>query len=115
MRQFDQNQEWILQIYVSSNGKSPFEEWLQSLKDKTSKAKIYQRIDRIRLGNFGDCKSVGAGVYELRIRWGPGLRIYYGLAGTHIILLLCGGDKGSQRKDIRRAHQIWKEFHDNAS
>ena len=110
-----QTQERIIRIYQSANGKAPFEDWIQNLKDKKAKAILFQRIDRIRLGNFGDCKSLGSGVYELRVSWGPGFRIYYGLEGRSIVLLLCGGDKSSQKKDISRAYQLWKEFRKNAS
>ena len=109
-----QIQERILQYYKQANGKSPFTEWIHGLPDKKTRAIIFQRIDRIRLGNFGDCRSLGAGVYELRVSWGPGFRIYYGLEGSLIVLLLCGGDKSSQKKDILKAHQMWKEAQRNA-
>ena len=64
----------------------------------------------MRFGNFGDCKSVGQGVFELRIAYGPGLRVYFGLVGADVVLLLVGGDKASQAKDIRFAQRCWKEF-----
>lgn len=67
------------------------------------------RIDRLRLGNFGDCKSVGNGVYELRIRAGPGFRVYFGLERQKLVILLCGGDKSTQKKDIATAIEYWKE------
>ncbi len=102
--------ERILKIYRAANGSFPFQDWLHGLKDKRTKARIFQRIDRIRLGNFGDCRSVGLGVQELRIFWGAGYRVYYALWGTQIVLLLCGGDKNSQRKDILLAQRFWKEF-----
>ena len=68
------------------------------------------RLARVRAGNFGDAKSVGGGVSELRINFGPGLRVYYGLHGKQIVVLLGGGDKGSQSRDIRRAQQHWQQF-----
>jgi putative addiction module killer protein len=102
-----------IELYTDSNGKIPFEAWITSIRDIKSKARILQRIDRLRLGNFGDCKSVGSGVYELRIHFGPGFRIYFGLDGEVIVLLLCGGDKSTQKKDIANAHTYWKEFKEN--
>ena len=68
------------------------------------------RLARVRARNFGDCKSVGGGVFELRIALGPGLRIYYGLQGSQIVVLLGGGDKRIQTRDIRRAQQLWQQF-----
>ena len=68
------------------------------------------RIARVRTGNFGDCKSVGEDVYELRIDYGPGYRVYFGKVESTIILLLCGGDKSSQDDDIRKAKEYWRDF-----
>jgi putative addiction module killer protein len=99
-----------VQIFVRLNGKAPFETWMRSLRDKQTKARILTRIDRVRLGNFGDCESVGEGVYELRIHFGPGYRVYFGLQGAEIILLLCGGDKSTQTRDIEMAKAYWQEF-----
>ena len=107
-------QERSIQYYQQANGKFPFTEWLDGLPDQKTQAVILQRVDRVRLGNFGDCKSLGSGIYELRISWGPGFRIYYGLEGLQIVILLCGGDKSSQRRDIARAHELWKEAQKNA-
>jgi putative addiction module killer protein len=89
-----------IKTYVRANGKSPFEDWVSSLRDTSAKAKIFTRIDRMKFGNFGDCKSVGHGVFELRVHFGPGYRVYFGLVGSAVILLLVGGDKASQPKDI---------------
>lgn len=99
-----------LQIYVSRSGKAPFEVWMQSLRDKQTKARILARIDRLRLGNFGDCESLAGGVYELRIHLGPGYRVYFGLHGDKVVLLLCGGDKSTQVRDIEAAKSYWQEF-----
>ena len=99
-----------IKTYVRPNGKSPFEDWISSLRDKSAKAKIFTRIDRMKLGNFGDCKSVGQGVFELRIHFGPGFRVYFGLVGSEVVLLLIGGDKTSQSKDVGLAQRYWKEF-----
>lgn len=94
-------------FYVDLSGECPFEDWLSSIKDKSSRARILNRIDRVKLGNFGDCRSVGSGVYELRIQFGPGYRVYFGLSGERLVILLCGGDKGSQVDDIHRAKRMW--------
>lgn len=83
--------------------KEPAKEWIESIKDKALKARVLIRITRAEFGNFGDHKSVGAGVWELKISVGPGLRIYYSLEGSELILLLMGGDKSSQIKDIQMA------------
>jgi putative addiction module killer protein len=68
------------------------------------------RLDRLRLGNMGDCKPVGSGVQELRIDFGPGYRVYLGQDGKNLILLLCGGDKSTQAKDIQAAHEYWTDY-----
>ena len=68
------------------------------------------RINRVRLGNFGDCKPVGGGVLELRMTFGPGYRVYLAREGQSVVLLLCGGDKGSQDRDIERLRQHWNEY-----
>jgi putative addiction module killer protein len=68
------------------------------------------RIDRLSLGNFGDCKALGGGLFELRIDWGPGYRVYYALIGRACVLLLCGGDKRKQVSDIRRALEYLKDY-----
>ena len=98
-------------VYLElDNGKCPFEEWLDKLKDSKMQFAVYARLTRIRDGNFGDHKSVGDGVCELRIPKGPGLRIYYGLKGDELVILLGGGDKKSQRKDIANAKEIWRKY-----
>jgi putative addiction module killer protein len=97
-------------IFVARSGRSPFEQWMRSLRDKQTKARILTRVDRVRLGNFGDCESVGGGVYELRIHFGPGYRVYFGLDGENIVLLLCGGDKSTQVRDIESAKDYWREY-----
>ncbi|MCX6047919.1 MAG: type II toxin-antitoxin system RelE/ParE family toxin [Chloroflexi bacterium] len=104
------NQERSIELFIASNAKAPFEEWTRTVRDKASKARIYSRIDRLRLGNFGDCEPVGDGVFELRIHFGPGFRVYFGTVGVEVVLLLCGGDKGSQSRDIDSAIRYWKEY-----
>jgi len=82
--------------------------WYQSLKDVQAKQRIFSRLVRIELGNLGDVKSVGEGVFEIRIDCGPGYRIYYAMRGQTVILLLCGGDKSSQQIDVESAKLMWK-------
>ncbi len=99
-----------LQIYRTPNDREPFTEWLKSLQDRTTRKRIQARLDRIESGNLGDHKSVGGGVSELRFQFGPGYRIYFGEVDNVIILLLCGGDKSSQNRDIERAKVYWQEY-----
>ena len=86
----------------------PAKDWLEKLRDRMAQASIYIRIARAEMGNFGDHKSVGEGVMEMRVSVGPGYRLYYALDGEEVILLLVGGSKSTQSKDIRRAHEFWK-------
>jgi len=97
-----------IDYYVTDSGRKPFKEWLEDLRDVHGRAKIRIRLDRARLGNLGDNRSVGEGVHELRIKCGPGYRVYYGLEDGRLILLLLGGDKSSQVKDITKAKEFWK-------
>ena len=102
--------ERTILTYVKADGSAPFNDWLEALKDRKARAIIRTRINRVRLGNLGDCKSVGQGVNELRIKFGAGYRVYFGKEGDTIIILLSGGDKSSQNKDIDRAKQYWKDY-----
>ncbi len=99
-----------LQIYVTEDGRVPFSEWHASLRDIKARAKIRVRLDRVGLGNLGDCHGVGDGVQELRIEYGPGYRVYFGQIGAMIVLLLCGGGKNTQTKDIETAKRYWNEY-----
>jgi putative addiction module killer protein len=102
-----------IDILLYRKGRStPFSEWLGSLKDARAVGIVRARLNRIRLGNFGDCRSVGAGVEELRIDFGPGYRVYYGREGSLVVVLLCGGDKRTQARDILTAQKQWKEYLD---
>jgi len=87
-----------------------FRDWLAALRDKQAAAIIRRRITRLELGHFGDTKVIGDGVSELRIDFGPGYRLYFTRRGEALVILLCGGDKGSQTRDIARAKQMAKEF-----
>ena len=83
-----------------------FAAWFKALRDRRAKARIISRLDRVALGNLGDVKQVGGGVSELRVHAGPGYRLYFTQRGQRLVLLLCGGDKSSQRADIARARDI---------
>jgi len=96
--------------YQSADGERPFAQWLQDLQDRQARSRIRIRLDRLSLGNFGDCEPVGGGVIELRIDWGPGYRVYCARLGQMIVLLLCGGDKRTQKKDIERAKAYFEDY-----
>jgi putative addiction module killer protein len=100
----------IITIYQTEDGKLPFKQWLDSLRDKPTIARINARLGRLEFGNFGDAKSVGNGVMELRLAFGSGYRIYYGLDGEKLVVLLTGGDKSTQDKDIKTAHVFWNDY-----
>ena len=98
-----------LREHVTAAGRSPFAAWLRDLRDRQVRSRSMVRINRLRLGNFGDCKPVGEGVFELRLMFGAGYRVYFGRVGETVVLLLSGGDKSTQAADIERAKQYWKE------
>ena len=91
-----------------------FDRWLSNVKDMRAVARILVRIDRLAQGNAGDARSIGSGLWELRIDCGPGYRVYYLRRGKALVLLLCGGDKSTQSRDIKRAHELasdWRGLH----
>jgi putative addiction module killer protein len=92
-----------------------FDEWLSGLADQKAQAKIVSRIERLSLGNPGDVKPVGSGVSEMRVPHGPGYRVYFKQTGRTILLLLCGGDKSTQERDIKRAKEIAAELRRKAN
>lgn len=100
----------ILYIYKTAKGEEPFTKWLNSIKDKITRGRIRRRIDRLYLGNEGEHKSVGGGVLELKLAFGPGYRVYYGKQGDAIIILLTGGNKSTQATDIKLAQCFWEDF-----
>ena len=100
----------VLEIYQDNNGKTQFINWLESIKDITIKARIKNRIRRMELGNLGDYKAIGDSVFELRLYFGSGYRVYFAEVNNIIVLLLCGGDKKSQTKDIKRAKKYWNNY-----
>lgn len=99
-----------IQDYLTPDGRDPFADWLRGLADRQAKARTATRINRMAAGNFGDCQPVGEGVWELRIDWGPGYRVYYAMAGKRLVLLLVGGDKRKQQADIATAHGYWNDW-----
>ncbi len=96
--------------YQTREGKVPFNEWLNGLGDQNAVARILARLARLRQGGLGDCKGVGEGVFELRVDYGPGYRVYFGQKGRALVILLCGGDKRTQEKDIRCARKYWQDY-----
>lgn len=99
-----------IEYYRTAEGVAPFREWLEALRDVTGRAKIRVRLDRARLGNLGDHKQLAPGLWELRLDYGPGYRIYFTREGKRLILLFIGGDKGTQKRDIARAAEYLEEY-----
>ena len=99
-----------VKIFQEANSKEPFIQWFDSIKDRKNRSRIITRLDRLEVGNPGDHKHVGEGVFELRLQFGPGYRIYYGEDGPVIVILLMGGDKGSQQSDIKKALSLWRNY-----
>lgn len=102
-------------IYQDNRGREPVTTWLESFKDKTIARRIRNRIENLSLGLAGDSKSLGAGLFELRFQFGPGYRLYYAKDGEKIIVLLCGGDKGTQKKDIEKARGFYEDYKEKNS
>ena len=96
--------------YQLPDGRRPFSDWLASFLDKRMEARIRARLDRIQSGNFGDTRLVDTGVWEIRFHFGPGYRVYFGLDGNTLVILLCGGDKSTQNSDIRHAREYWQDY-----
>lgn len=99
-----------LRLYRTRKSKEPFGEWLTSIKDTIAIAQVNNRVRRLSLGQRGDCKPVGKGVFELRIHYGPGYRVYFAEHGNEIVILLCDGNKGSQKRDIKQAIAYWQDY-----
>lgn len=99
-----------LKIYATVDGDKPFVNWLEALKDKEARAKIKVRLDRLAQGNPGDYKCIGEELYELRLTYGPGYRIYFGQIDDTLVLLLIGGTKPSQKQDILLAENFWFDY-----
>ncbi len=97
-------------LYETQDGTIPYEEWFYSLRDVNIRSRIRTRINRLFRGNFGDSKSIGKGVFELRFHFGSGYRIYFGIDQQTMVILLLGGDKGTQRRDIEFAFAYWSDY-----
>ena len=95
--------------YKTVDGKVPYDLWLADIKDKARIDAIDGRIERVKRGNLGDCKSLEEGIHELRFK-AFGIRIYFAEIAGYIVLLLCAGDKSSQSRDIKKAQEYWREF-----
>ena len=100
--------------YVAKHDWCPFDIWLNDLKDLRAKAQILVRINRLQLGNEGHWRSVGEGVRELKVSVGKGYRVYYGWTGKEIVLLLCGGNKSTQKQDILKAKEYWSDYNEQS-
>ncbi|NDY57919.1 type II toxin-antitoxin system RelE/ParE family toxin [Desulfovibrio sulfodismutans] len=96
--------------YHAQDGREPVTQWLAELRDVQARARVAARVGRLAAGNFGDCKTLGNGVMELRIDHGPGYRVYFSVVGRTVVLLLCGGDKRTQQADIERATACLADF-----
>jgi putative addiction module killer protein len=104
------NSPKIVIFYRDSTGNEPFTDWLNGLRDSVARRRILTRLRRMEQGNYGDFKPVGAGVNELRFFFGAGYRVYFGEDGDTLVVLLCGGDKSSQQRDIAQAQAYWQEY-----
>lgn len=102
-------QSKTITIYKDESGNEPFSQWLGSLTDTKGRLRIMKRIDRLENGNYGDCEPIGDGLSELRMFFGPGYRAYFGEKEGKIIILLCGGDKDTQSRDIKAAKEYWRK------
>jgi putative addiction module killer protein len=98
----------IIDEYTNERGISPYAQWMEKMRDKRAKAKIILQVDKMELGLFDDVEPIGDGLSELRIHYGPGYRVYFGKVRQHTYLLICGGDKSTQSRDIRNAKEFWK-------
>lgn len=99
-----------VRYYEDENGKMPVKEWISNLRDLITKRRIFSGIDKLRVGNFGDSKSVGEGISELRLHFGSGYRVYYSQQGQETILLLLAGDKSVQSQDILKAKEYLENY-----
>ena len=99
-----------IQFLRSRGGRIPAIDWLNTFTDVRTKAKLTARIERLGEGNFGDFKNVGDGVFELRVHYGPGFRVYFGFHQNQVVIIIYGGDKNTQTKDIKKAKTLWREF-----
>ena len=99
-----------LRVYITSNGRKPFVRWLAGLKDRHARARIEVRLERLESGNFGSIRRLAGGIAELKIHYGPGYRVYFGEDGSIVVILLSGGTKKLQTRDVKRAVRYWKDY-----
>ena len=99
-----------VELFLMDDGRCPYREWLEGLCDPVVRDRVDTRMNRAHQGNLGDVRSVGAGVWEFRLQFGAGYRVYFGRHGETIVVLLCGGDKSSQDADIALARQHWNRY-----
>lgn len=99
-----------IRFYRTKNGKEPFVEWFETLKDVRLRAQIKNRLERLAVGNYGDYKSIGDGIHELRIHYGAGYRLYFAEVDKIIVLFLTGGIKKNQVKDVIKVRAYWADF-----
>lgn len=97
-------------VYKQDNGRCQYDDWFLGLRDKIAQARIFARLRQVKAGNLGDHASVGEGVLELRVHVGAGYRVYCGRSGGALIVLLCGGDKSSQSRNIQKAKEFWSDW-----
>ena len=99
-----------IRIYTTPNGRAPYRQWYARIKDGKLRTIISTRLTRLETGNLGDFKRLNQDLYELRIHYGPGYRIYFGSFQNTVVILLCAGTKGTQQRDITRAQNYWNDF-----
>ena len=99
-----------IEYYQAADGHIPYLEWFDTLRDRKTQQRVDARLAHVRVGNLGSHRSVGEGVTELKLDFGPGYRLYIGQRGAELVLLLCGGDKSTQQKDIDTARSYWAEY-----
>ena len=102
--------EYKVEYLVLNDGSCPFEEWINHLADKIARVYVFKRIERIRRGNFGDCKSITSDISEFRIDFGPGYRVYFSMRKLTAIEIICAGTKKTQVRDIRKAKMLWETY-----
>jgi len=96
--------------YQGDDGAVPYTKWMRKCRDNLAKAKILAKIANFKLGNMGDHKMLGGGVYEARINYAKGYRIYYGIDQGKVVLILCAGEKSTQKEDVEKAKEYWRDY-----
>ena len=102
--------KYSIAFYTTASGKKPFELWLKNLRDDNAYAKVFAKLTEVKLGNLGHMRGLKDGVFEFKINYGPGYRLYFAFAAKNIILILYAGVKGTQKRDITKAKKYWLEI-----